>query len=505
MTVSINILAKHGHILIVDDSQTKRLKMSMAVKQLGHTVTVIGDGNEALDVIKSQCFDLILLDIYMPVMGGFEVLTYLKSDKQFRDIPVIVISSSEAMGDIVQAIKLGAEDFLPTEFNIELLEARLDACLERKRLQDRDKDTLLQLDRLAKAAAYLDQDDLNPKKLDIIDIAERKDAIGHLAYVFVNKSIDVYNRFQHSRQQIVTLKGIFLLLIVGLCFGLRPVLSNLLSTSNYSVSNLAFFTSSLTTLFLLIACFIFNRRFEFDFSIDSMRKIVVWSVVGTVIPIYLLLFVSGHISGIAMSLIMVLEAVAAAIFAAISGLASVTVRKLSGILIALAGCIWIFLPDFHQNEAFGDIFWIGLAVFVPLAYAIKNLMVGSYFKSFSSALNAQVYVMVLASIIFIFISFFEGGIVFPSEPVGPFHYTILLFSLADATAYFLLLKLVTSAGSVFASQKAYTVVLAGLLWSVVILGEKLSIESLPAIASQKAKLVSPLRKRVLSQQQSVDV
>jgi len=245
-----------------------------------------------------------------------------------------------------------------------------------------------------------------------------------------------------------------------------------------------------------------------------MKKILIWSLVGTVVPIYLLLSVSGHISGIAMSLIMVLEAVAAAIIAGLSGVASVTPRKFTGILIALAGCIWIFLPDLRQNGAFGDIFWIGLAVFVPLAYAIKNVMVGNYFKSFSSALNAQVYVMLLTTFIFIFVSLFEGDFRVPLEPVGSFHYSILLFSLADATAYFLLLKLVTSAGSVFASQKAYTVVLSGLLWSVVILGENLSVNSLPAIAiiifgvylvGQKAKLVSPLRKRVLAPQQAVDL
>ena len=126
-----------SHILVVDDHATNRLKMSMAVKHIGHTTDTANDGLQALEKLRStDTFDLVLLDIVMPNMDGHQVLAEMKADELLRNTPVVVISSLDEMDSIVTAIELGAEDYLPKDFEPSLLRARISACLEKKHLQD---------------------------------------------------------------------------------------------------------------------------------------------------------------------------------------------------------------------------------------------------------------------------------------------------------------------------------------------------------------------------------
>lgn len=130
-------------ILIVDDSATTRLKVGKAVSSLGHRVLFAEGGEVALRILAEQAVDAILLDIMMPGMDGFDVLRRLKSSVVTQRIPVVVISGIEdRMSSIVRAIELGAEDFLPKDFEKVLLEARLSACLGKKRLNDLETDYL---------------------------------------------------------------------------------------------------------------------------------------------------------------------------------------------------------------------------------------------------------------------------------------------------------------------------------------------------------------------------
>ncbi len=103
---------KVGHILVVDDHKTNRIKMSFAVKKLGHTVDVAENGRQTLEMLRTQSFDLVLLDIVMPEMDGYQVLEQMKTDTNLRGIPVIVISAETEMTNVVKGIELGAEDYL---------------------------------------------------------------------------------------------------------------------------------------------------------------------------------------------------------------------------------------------------------------------------------------------------------------------------------------------------------------------------------------------------------
>lgn len=140
-------------ILVVDDNLTSRLKMSMAVKQLGHMTDAAQDGREALTLLNDGLFDLVLLDIEMPVLDGYGVLEAMKADPALRDIPVIVISAVEDMEAIVKGIELGAQDFLPKDFDRVLFAARVGACLAQKQLRDQE-------------ATYLDQIETERRRAD---------------------------------------------------------------------------------------------------------------------------------------------------------------------------------------------------------------------------------------------------------------------------------------------------------------------------------------------------
>jgi adenylate cyclase len=104
----------------------------------GHKTAVAENGRRGLEMIKAEPFDLVLLDVMMPEMNGYQVLEQLKSDPILRNIPVIVLSALDEIGSVVRCIELGAEDYLPKPFDPVLLRARIGACLEKKRLRDQE-------------------------------------------------------------------------------------------------------------------------------------------------------------------------------------------------------------------------------------------------------------------------------------------------------------------------------------------------------------------------------
>ena len=131
-----------AHLLIVDDNRVNRLLLARSVEQLGYSATVAENGRAAMDMLRNGAFDLLLLDIEMPEMDGFEVLEAIKLEPSLLGLPVIVTSSVEGVENIVRCIDLGAEDYLPKPVNPVLLRARLSSSLEKKRLRDEQK-TLL--------------------------------------------------------------------------------------------------------------------------------------------------------------------------------------------------------------------------------------------------------------------------------------------------------------------------------------------------------------------------
>ena len=127
-----------GSVLVVDDNEMNRDMLCSLLEADGHKTSVAEDGRVGLELIKTKPYDLVLLDVMMPEMDGYQVLQHLKSDSSLRDIPVIVLSALDEIGSVVRCIELGAEDYLPKPFDPVLLRARICACLEKKRLRDQE-------------------------------------------------------------------------------------------------------------------------------------------------------------------------------------------------------------------------------------------------------------------------------------------------------------------------------------------------------------------------------
>ena len=124
-------------LLVVDDIDDNRFALSRRLARQGYlNVTTAADGRQALELLNSKPFDLVLLDIMMPNVNGYEVLAAMKASDSLRHIPVIMISAVDEIDSVIRCIELGAEDYLPKPFNPTLLRARVGACLERKRLHD---------------------------------------------------------------------------------------------------------------------------------------------------------------------------------------------------------------------------------------------------------------------------------------------------------------------------------------------------------------------------------
>lgn len=134
-----------SHILVVDDNASNRDLLSRRLAREGHRVTTAEDGAAALALLAAEGFDLVLLDLMMPGMSGFEVLCRLKADERRRHLPVIMISALDELDSAVRCVEAGAEDYLPKPFNPVVLRARISASLERKRLRDREQAILAEL------------------------------------------------------------------------------------------------------------------------------------------------------------------------------------------------------------------------------------------------------------------------------------------------------------------------------------------------------------------------
>jgi class 3 adenylate cyclase len=113
--------------------------LSRRLVRQGLDVAVAEDGVQALAMLRARPFDLLLLDLMMPEMNGYQVLEAVKADPALRHIPVVVISAVDEIDSVVRCIELGAEDYLPKPFNPVLLRARVGACLEKKRLRDQEQ------------------------------------------------------------------------------------------------------------------------------------------------------------------------------------------------------------------------------------------------------------------------------------------------------------------------------------------------------------------------------
>jgi two-component system sensor histidine kinase/response regulator len=146
-----------GHLLVVDDDAANREVLCRRLERQGHDVVTVSSGLDAMRILSETAFDLVLLDIMMPEMDGYEVLGRIKSDSALQHIPVIMVSALNELQSVVRCVEAGAEDYLTKPFNATLLKARIGACLEKKRGRDRESALFEQLQNNYKRLQELEQ------------------------------------------------------------------------------------------------------------------------------------------------------------------------------------------------------------------------------------------------------------------------------------------------------------------------------------------------------------
>jgi DNA-binding response OmpR family regulator/drug/metabolite transporter (DMT)-like permease len=460
-----------ARVLIVDDSRTVRLKLQKAIETLGHEATAVENGELALEQVAQNSFDLVLLDIVMPEMDGFDVLKVLKSSRGTRDLPVIVISAlDEEMSSVIKAIELGAEDFLPKNFEPALLEARVSTCVEKKRLRDIEKEYLRQVAKLTRAATALEAGRFNPSKLGLQDVTRRPDGLGKLANVFTTMAQKVYERERQLRQNIRTFRGGLLLLACGALWGLIVPLSKMAANIAAHPIGLALLVDAIgAALCIGISA---TRKTLPPLNTLTRKEwtyIAGLAFLSSVINQLLVYWMASKLPAFIVSIVIVLEGFAVFLFAAVMRIESPRMKRFLGLVLGLAGVGIIVV--YGETGGEGHWLWMALALLIPATYAAEDLYISE--KRPADIDSVAIYGLALVVSCFMLMPLVVGfGDFIPVQFLaGKLGIIVVLIALASALAMILFIYLIATTGAVFASQSAYATTTAGIGWSIVLLGE----------------------------------
>ncbi|CAN7688716.1 response regulator [Devosia sp. LjRoot16] len=472
-----------GTVLIVDDSAMVRTKLSKAVEALGYAADAVGSGAEALKRLGGAAFDVVLLDIVMPEMDGFEVLKALKASTRTRDLPVIVISAlDEEMSSVVKAIELGAEDFLPKDFEVALLRARLSTSVEKKRLRDNEKEYLREVTKLTRAASTLELGKFNPEKLGINEVAARGDGLGTLAKVFSTMAQSVYERERKLRQSIRTFRGALILIACGVLWGLVVPLAKLASEVEAHPVGLAIL---IDTLGAVLCIGISLKRGTLP-KLSSLGRgdisfIVVFALLSAVLNQVLVYWMASQLPAFIVSIVIVLEGFIVFLFAALMRTEVASLKRFAGLGLGLVGIIVILLFGMPVNIA-ANWLWVGLALLIPVTYAAEDLFIAERRPARIDTIALFGLVQVVSVATLIPIAFVTNDFVPFEQLSGQTGIIVLLMAVASNAAMLLFMWLIKTTGAVFGSQTAYAGTAAGIGWSMLLLGEAVPLLTWGALA-----------------------
>lgn len=468
-----------ARILVVDDQLTHRRKMDLAVRALGHDVVAVADGNEALKTLRHSSFDLILLDIMMPDLDGFDVMEFLSKDNALREIPIIVISALDSeMDSVVKAIKLGAQDFLPKSYDPVLLKARIDSSLEKKRNRDRELEYLQQVNRLTDAATILEKELVNPKRLQLDDMSQREDALGKLANVFSNMAQQVYERERKLNQQLRTMRGVGLLLATGVVSGLGVSLSRMAAAEAPHPFGIVLWVNIITAMICFTSAFYRGRMPRMNKSL--MGVFLLWALFSSIMGEAVVFWVAQHLQASYIALILVCEGFLVFAFASAMGIEKASWRRLLGFAVGLLGVALVIFAT-QKLEGSNPWLWALVALIAPIGYAMRTILVTLKLPDEVDMLAATGYssvgaIILVLPIVIVRDDFIPLHTVFSSGS-GVLALAIILFGIVSAAGVTMRVHLIRSAGAVFASQSSFVITFAGIAWGIILLGESLPKEA----------------------------
>lgn len=467
-------------ILVVDDSSIGRTKLRLAVRKLGHSADVAEDGEAALRALAEKPYDAVLLDIVMPGIDGFDVLSAMKANEELRDIPVIVISALDDDPDsVVRAILLGAEDFLPKEFDSVLLNARLGASLSKKRFRDKEREYFRRVDRLTAAAERLESGRFGLDDLDFDDLTEHNDPLGRLAAVFRGMAAEIYERERRLQNTIKLLQGSLLVLACGVVWGSSPALARLASDYASNPLGMAVWVNGFAAIvYLAIAAY--RGRLP-KLTLSDLQFFCLWAIVAGVMQRLTIFFVAEHVEASLLVLIATLQSFFFFIFAAVTKLEQTTPRRLFGILLGFGG-ICLALSAQIDGSSNGAIFWIGIALILPLLYVVEWALMAAKRPTHIDAFASVGIMMAISTIFLLPVVFLFGAPLALNLSVSPLEGLVAVMGLAAGGSVVIALYLVATAGAVFASQSAYVMTIAGIVWGMLLLDEALTATAWIAVA-----------------------
>lgn len=470
--------ADAAKILVVDDSRVSAKKLALAMRKLGHEINTADDGAAALERLRECPVDIVLLDIVMPRMDGYAVLTELKADPSLRDIPVIVISSlDDEIGSVVRAIELGAEDFLPKNFEPAILRARLEACLSRKRFRDRELEYFRGVEQLTRAAQVIEAGAFRPQELALEKVAARPDPLGQLATVFGSLAQVIYERERRSDQTARTLRGVLLALIAGSIFGIAPALGRMAAGLGAQPLGLVVWANAVAAVICLGIAVARGGWPRLRWA--HLGFFLIWSLVLGCLYQLLTVMTARHVEASMIALIGSSRAFMVFALAALISLEKPSLRRFVGLALGFAAVAAVLLLRDPSGDPVAPV-WFAAALGIPFLLAVHTLIMSGRPRDLDSFATVGL-MMALSATILAPVAHATGGLFLPALVPGQLEILILVLGAASGVAIALALDLVATAGAVFASQIAYSQTLAGIAWGMVLLDERLPLVAWAAL------------------------
>ncbi|MGR3319923.1 MAG: hybrid sensor histidine kinase/response regulator [Candidatus Anammoxibacter sp.] len=234
-----------ANILIVDDNEKNRNLLNKMILALGHIPVMANNGLSALSQLKDKPIDVVLLDILMPEMDGYEVLDRIKNNPDLSEIPVIMISAVDEIDSVVRCIGQGAIDYLVKPFNSTLLETRIESCLDKKRLRDREKQMYAELKEL--------HEELKTNYEALKKAEQARDAMSHMIIHDLRNPLTTIQGFtqiiQHSKDE-KTITG-YIPRILGAATNMSILIKSILDISRLEAEKMPVSLVSLNMIQLI--------------------------------------------------------------------------------------------------------------------------------------------------------------------------------------------------------------------------------------------------------------
>ena len=461
-----------GRVLVVNDNATKRHEIASAVRNLGHIAVLAVDGREALAKLDEESFDLILLVLMMPEVDGYQVLEAIKANEKFSWIPVIVISMSDRIDNVVRVIELGATDCLPAGYNSALLDIRVTTCLERKWRREQEYEYLLRTKNLINVATRVQAGENNLVRLQLDELTSHDDSLGDLARVFSGMVKQIHARERKLRRLVHTLQSAFLLIAAGATLGIAVPLSRMASTIESHPFGIALYVNSLVAI-LGIGITITRRKLP-ALTRELVHFLLIWGLLtaGIFVAIF---WIAENISGAALSVTLVCEGFIVFAIASVLKLEPATPRRLAGLAIGFLGIVTLIVTSSNTNLGEGSWMWLIIALLIPLLFALEDLLIAGRMPENEDLLGLLGLVALVAALMLLPATWLFQDFIALDLNFDRFELLLVLLALKSIVGTYLYMKLMSTSGVIFGSQVGYVKAFAGIVWSILLLNEALPL------------------------------